>query len=104
MPPEVPLLIRSRICASFRVRKLRLFTSAGARSPPFPPPPWHPSQRLSNCFCAAAKSEAGAAGVCATPCAVISAAVISALAMFFVIALLGSTFHFGRYEYCALLI
>jgi hypothetical protein len=46
---------------------------------------------------------------CAIPCAAISAAVIGALAMFFVIAywdqrLLGSIFNFGRYEYRALLI
>jgi hypothetical protein len=55
-------------------------------------------------LCRAAKSEAGAAGVCAIPCAAISAAVISALAMVLRHSLLGSTFHFGRYEYRALLI
>ena len=103
MPPGVPLLIRSRICASFRVRKLGLFINPGARSPPFPSSPWHPAQRLLNCFCTAGKSEAGAAGVCAIPCAAISAAVINTLAIVFVIAY-GSTFHFRHYDNYALLI
>src|ERR1700675_3809849 len=103
MPPEVPPLIKSRIGASLGVRKLRLFTSAGARSPPLPPSPWHPPQTLSNCLCAGAKSEAGTVAVCAIPCAAISAAVINALGMFFVI-IFWDQLSFGRDEYWALLI
>src|SRR5258706_13532332 len=84
MPPGVPLLIRSRICASVMLRKVTLFTSAGAGSPPAPPSPWHPAQTPSNCFCAAARPEAGA---CANPGEVDRAAIISAPAMVLIMAL-----------------
>src|SRR3954462_2783320 len=83
MPPGVPLLIRSWICAAFRMRRLILLVKAGARSPPAPPSPWHPAQVLSNCFCAAANPEAG---VCAMPGVTHRAASNTAPAMVFIIA------------------
>src|SRR5882724_1311221 len=92
MPPGVPLLIRSRICASVIVRKVILFASAGARSPPAPPSPWHPAQTPSNCFFATAKPESG---VCAIPGEADRAASISAPAMVLIMAVSASVVRVG---------